>query len=148
MNAWTPIKFLFLICLAFLVSACYTSPPVVDPKVSTTWEAPKRLDSAAVFNASLKSLSRVDLDIISQDRQTGVITAKKVIQLPLIRIPSQVPITVNITKTGDHSTLNTTAYLKGISSESQYEIIIKEFYDSLFLELKVVKPEEKVITRN
>lgn len=145
MNTCNFRNFVVTLAVPFLFTAC-SGIPTSDPKVSSYWQAPKRFDSDAVFDASLKSISRGDLDLVSNDRKTGIITAKKVIPVALTNIRSEIPITISIAKTGDYSSLNTTAYLKGMGTTSAYEVLIKDFYGVLFSELLIVKPEEKVVS--
>lgn len=131
--------------MCFILTACASMSLTSDPKRNSNWQAPQRFNADSVYNAALKAISQGDIEIVSHDRQTGIISAKKVIHLPFTTIPSQVPVTVSISKTGNHVVLNTTAYLKGMGTEGEYENIIRNFYDSLFLELKINKPGEQVI---
>jgi len=135
-----------LLVASFLLTAC-ASMTAGDPKKTTSWQAPQRINTDSVFSAALKALSQGDLEIISHDRQSGIISVKKVIPIPTINIPSQVPVTVVISKVGNHVTLNTTAYLKGMGTGNAYEEIIRDFYNALFMDLKINKPEEQTITK-
>lgn len=130
----------------YLLTACATLA-AGDPKKTSSWKAPQRFSSSSVYDAALKAISRDDLEVVSHDRKTGVITVRKVIPLPLINIPSQVPISIVIGKTGGYTTLNTTAYLKGFGTADVYRQIINDFYDTLFAELNISRPEEKVVNK-
>lgn len=131
-----------LMCL--FLTAC-ASVPASDPKRNSSWQAPERFDVDTVFNAALKALAQLDTEISSTNRQAGIISTNKVVPLPLISIPSQLPITFTISKVDSNVTLSTTAYLKGMGTAGMYENTINDFYDALFLELKIQNSDEKLV---
>lgn len=147
MSTSMPRRAVLASSVVVLFSFC-SSALASDPKVGSTWQVPQHLSFDSVFSASLKALSGGDLEIVSHDRQSGVITAKKSIPVLFSRIPSQVPFTVSISKANDQLTLNTVAYLKGMGTASAHETLLQNFYDALFLELKVSRPEERSVSRS
>lgn len=140
-----PIAICTLLLACYLLAACETIIAGGDPKKTSSWKAPQRFSSSSVYDAALRAISRDDLQVVSNDRQTGVITVKKVIPLPLTSIPSQVPISIVIGKAGDYTTLNTTAYLKGFGTADVYKQIINDFYTTLFAELNITRQTEKIV---
>jgi hypothetical protein len=139
-------KFYILPVMFFFLTACATMD-FSDSKEKSSWQVPQRFSTDSVFNASFKAISQGDLEIISHDRKAGFISVKHQFFIPFTGIPSQIPITFSINKSGNRVVLNTTAYLKGIGTGDAYEEIIKNFYDALFLELKIRKSNEQVITK-
>ena len=146
-SARKKINTMSIVTLACLILASCTSIIEDDKQKSSSWKAPERFSTSSVYNASFKALSKGNLEIVSHDREAGIISVKKVFPIPLITIPSQVPVTVRVTKIGKHVMLDTTAFLKGIGTGRVYENIIKDFYDELFLELKINNAEEKSVTK-
>ena len=134
----------FLSVICFISTACATTGS--DTKRRSNWQAPSRFTVESVFDAALKVLSQSDLEIVSHDRQTGIISARRIIPIALTSIRSQVPLSVVISKTENRIILRTTAYLKGMGTKSAYEQIIRDFYDELFLELNINKSDEQAIT--
>ena len=138
-----PIFTVLLTC--YILTACATLDHP-DPQKNTSWEAPDRFSESTIYNKAFSAISQEDIQVSSNDRKTGVITAKKVVPLLLTKTPSEVPIRIVISKTGGHVTLSTASYLK-IGQTFFYNEMIDSFYNRLFAGLNINSPSEKLVNK-
>lgn len=117
-----------------------------DVKTNTSWTAPQKFSINEIYNAAFKSVSQLDAEIVSHDRETGIISVNRSFPVIMSAIPSQVPITIIVSDNGNGVTLSTTAFLKGMGTASVYQDLKTQFHAKLFNELNITNPQEQGIT--
>jgi hypothetical protein len=142
------IRTAFLFITLCFVSACGSLPDSLtsaDPKTNTSWTAPTGLDAKEVYNAAFRAVSQLDAEMVSNDRETGIISVNKSFPVMFSATPSQVPMTIMINKNGNDVTLTTTSFLKGMGTADVYQDLKTDFYEKLFSSLGITNQQDKVV---
>ncbi len=142
------IKTAFLFLTLCFVSACVSLPDSLtsaDPKTSTSWTAPTGSNANDIYNAAFRAVSQLDAEMVSNDRETGIISVNKSFPVMFSAIPSQVPMTIMVNKNGNDVTLTTTSFLKGMGTADVYQDLKTNFYEKLFSSLGITNQQEQVV---